>query len=234
MDMLLVAGLWLKRNVWEGTVEALRGLGHEARAVALPGVDDGASATGGDPRAATLEDQVEAVLAEVDAADRPLLVGHSAAAALAWMVTDRRPSAIASVALIGGFPLGDGKVYADFFPLVDGVMPFPGWGPFAGPDAADLDARDRQRMASDAVPVPGGVAHATVSLRDPRRFNVPVVMICPEFTPDQARAWVAGGEVPELALARHVSYVDIATGHWPMVTQPAALARLLDAAARKS
>ena len=224
MDILLVAGLWLKRGVWDATVASLEELGHAARAVALPGVDDGS-------RTATLEDQVEAVLAAVDAADRPLLVGHSAACALAWIAADRRPRAVASVALVGGFPSGDGQTYADFFPLVDGVMPFPGWEPFEGPDAADLDGQARARIASDAVPVPGGVAHGTVRLRDERRYDVPLRMICPEFTPAQARAWVDAGEVPELARARHVAYVDLETGHWPMVTQPAALARLLGAAA---
>jgi pimeloyl-ACP methyl ester carboxylesterase len=226
MDILLVAGLWLRRGVWDDTARALRRLGHVPVPVALPGVDDGFTV-------ATLEDQVEAVLAEVDGADRPLVVGHSAACALAWIVADRRPETVSSVALIGGFPSGDGQAYADVFPVIDGVMPFPGWEPFEGADAADLDARARRRIASDAVPVPEGVARGTVRLRDERRFDVPVLVVCPEFTPDQARAWVDGGEVPELARARRVSYVDMATGHWPMVTQPEALARVLDAASRK-
>ncbi len=223
MDIILVAGLWLKRNVWNDTAEALVGLGHAPRPVALPGVDDAS-------RGATLEDQVGAVLAEVDGADRPLVVGHSAACALAWMAADRRPRAVSSVALIGGFPSDDGSTYADMFPLVDGVMPFPGWEPFEGPDAADLSEPVRRHMASEAVPVPGDVAHGTVRLRDERRYDVPVLMVCPEFTPEQARAWVAGGDVPELARARRVAYVDLATGHWPMLTQPAALARILAAA----
>lgn len=64
MDILLVAGLWLKRDVWNDTAEALRRRGHEPVAVALPGVDDGSMA-------ATLEGQVEAVPAGVlDAAAR--------------------------------------------------------------------------------------------------------------------------------------------------------------------
>jgi pimeloyl-ACP methyl ester carboxylesterase len=37
--------------------------------------------------------------------------------------------------------------------------------------------------------------------------------------------------VPELAKAKHVELVDIDSGHWPMVTRPAELARLLAAAA---
>lgn len=36
--------------------------------------------------------------------------------------------------------------------------------------------------------------------------------------------------MPELARARHVFFVDIDSGHWPMVTQPAEFARILDGA----
>jgi hypothetical protein len=42
---------------------------------------------------------------------------------------------------------------------------------------------------------------------------VPVTLICPEFSPAEARQWTDGGEV-EVAKARHVEYVDIESGHW--------------------
>ncbi len=224
MDILLLAGLWLPREAWGETAEALRRLGHDPVAVALPGADDGATD-------ATLEDQLDAVLAAVDASERPLVVGHSAACALAWIVADRRPGAVGSVALVGGFPSSDGQAYADLFPMVDGVMPFPGWGPFEGADAADLGEHARRRFAAQAVPVPEGVARGIVRLGDERRFEVPVLVVCPEFTERQARTWVDAGDVPELARARHVSYVDLDTGHWPMLTRPAALAGVLADAA---
>jgi pimeloyl-ACP methyl ester carboxylesterase len=56
---------------------------------------------------------------------------------------------------------------------------------------------------------------------------VPVLLVCPEFSPAQAREWIASGDVPELAEAKHVDLVDIDSGHWPMLTAPAELARLL-------
>jgi len=71
-----------------------------------------------------------------------------------------------------------------------------------------------------------------VHLADERRFDVPVVLVCPEFTPAQAQAWIEAGEVPELAKAKRLELVDIDSGHWPMLTKPIELARLLaDAAA---
>ncbi len=110
-------------------------------------------------------------------------------------------------------------------------MPFPGWGPFEGPDSADLDEEARRRFAAAAIPVPEGVARGVVRLTDERRFDVPVVLVCPEFTPAQAQEWIAAGDVPELARAKHLEYVDIDSGHWPMITKPVELAQLLAAAA---
>jgi len=224
MDVVLIAGLWLPDSVWSDVVVELRDLGHRAIPVSLPGVDE-------KPSAATLEDQLVAALQVIDAAHRPLVVGHSAACSLAWLVADRRPDSLAGVALIGGFPASDGSVYADFFPIVDGVMAFPGWEPFEGPDSADLDEDQKAALAELAVPVPAGVASGVVHLGDERRFAVPVVLVCPEFSEAQAREWLNEGEVPELERAAKIEYVDIDSGHWPMVTQPHELARRLAATA---
>jgi pimeloyl-ACP methyl ester carboxylesterase len=135
------------------------------------------------------------------------------------------------VALIGGFPSSEGESYADFFPTSDGLMPFPGWEPFEGPDAADLDEAARTAMAQQAIPVPEGVTKGTLHYTDDRRYAVPVVLVCPEFSPEQAKEWIGSGDVPELAKAEHVDYVDIDSGHWPMFTKPAELARILADAA---
>lgn len=225
MDIVLVAGLWLDGSVWDDVVPALEELGHRPVPVTLPGQGDGAAS-------ATLDDQVASVLAAVDAASgRPLVVGHSAAATLAWLAADARPEKVGGVALIGGWPSADGQAYADFFETVDGAMPFPGWGPFEGADSADLDEETRRRIATGAIPVPEGVSKGVVRLTDERRYDVPVVLVCPEFTPAEAQGWIDAGDVPELARVRHLELVDIDSGHWPMVSRPGELARLLAGAA---
>jgi pimeloyl-ACP methyl ester carboxylesterase len=225
MDIVLIAGLWLPATAWDAVLPPLRALGHRPAPVALPG-------QGAPPSKATLEDQRAAVLAAVDAAsDSVLVAGHSAAGTLAWMAADARPEKVRRVVMIGGFTCGDGQAYADFFEIADGVMPFPGWDHFDAPDTADLDDRQRQTIAATTVPVPEAVARGIVHLNDDRRYDIPVTVICPEFSASDARRWIEGGDVPELAKVRDVDYVDIDSGHWPMFTRPDQLARLLAGAA---
>jgi pimeloyl-ACP methyl ester carboxylesterase len=222
MDILLIAGLWLDASAWDDVVPRLRDLGHQPVPISLPG-------QGAPPATATLDEQHAAVVAAVDATARPVMVvGHSAASTLAWMAVDARPDKVARVVMIGGFPSGDGDAYADFFPVMDGVVPFPGWEPFDGPDSADLDEQQRGAIAARALEVPEGVAKGIVHLGDERRFDVPVTLICPEFTPAEAKEWIDGGNSTELARARHVDFVDIDSGHWPMFTRPTELADRLD------
>ena len=116
---------------------------------------------------------------------------------------------MAGVVLVGGFPTPDGATYADFFPVVDGVMPFHGWEPFEGPDSADLDQATRDRLTAEMIPVPEGVSRGVVQLEDERRYDVPVTLICPEFSPAQAQEWIDSGEVPELPHVKQLDLVDI-------------------------
>jgi len=228
MDIVLIAGLWLDAPVWDNVAAQLEARGHRGVPVTLPGQGDGNTS-------ATLADQVAAVIAAVDAAaGRPMVVGHSAASSLAWLAADARPGKISKVAMIGGFPVPDGKPYFDSLPVHDGAVPFPGWGEFEGPDSADLDDAAKRAIASAAIPVPEGVTRGVVTLADERRYDVPVVLVCPEFSPAEAREWIEQGEVPELAKSRKVTFADIDSGHWPMISAPAELARLLAEAAEES
>lgn len=229
MRIVLIPGLWLDGSAWDAVLPGLRAAGHDPVAVTLPGQDGSTTAT--------LDDQLDAVLDAIDASlpepvEGPsassgiMVVGHSAASGLAWLAADRRPELVAKVAMIGGMPQADGAAYMPFFEPVDGVVPFPGWEAFAGPDSDDLTAEHKQAFAAASHDVPEAVVTGIVRYTDPRRHEVPVVMVCPEFSPDDAKAWLAAGEIPELEAA-DLSYVDIDSGHWPMFSAPDALARAL-------
>ena len=150
--------------------------------------------------------------------------------ALAWMAADRRAHAVDRVLMVGGFPASEADEYAPFFDIVDGSMPFPGWEPFEGPDSHDLNEAQRNDLASRTHPVPELVAHGHVEYLDASRLDIPVVLVRPEYSADDARALLEGGDLPELSRVRIVDYADIESGHWPMVTQPRRLADLIDRA----
>ncbi len=226
MDIVLIAGMWLDGSAWDRVVPELAGLGHRPVALMLPGQGDGNAK-------ATYDDQVAAIVAAVDAAQGPVLVvGHSAACALAWVAADARPDKVARVALVGGMPTSDGETYFGFFEPVDGVVAFPGWKSFEGPDSDDMSDDVKASVAAGAIAVPAAITQGTVHLSDERRYAVPVTMVCPEYTPAQAKKWMDDGDIPELARAASVDFVDIDSGHWPMFTQPVALGALLDEATR--
>src|SRR5699024_8496659 len=107
---------------------------------------------------ATLSDQIDAVINEIDnAPGAPVVVGHSAACSLAWLAADARPYKVGKVVLVGGFPHAEGESYADFFDYEEGLMPFPGWDQFDDRDTADLDHAARRAMEESMTAVPKGV-----------------------------------------------------------------------------
>ncbi|MEO5663318.1 MAG: alpha/beta hydrolase [Nocardioides sp.] len=221
MDIVLIAGMWLDGSAWNDVVPELEKLGHRPIALTLPGQGDGNAA-------ATYADQVAAVVAAIDAADGPaLVVGHSAACTLAWVAADARPEKVAHVALVGGMPNQDGDKYFGFFEPVDEVVPFPGWEPFEGPDSDDMSAELKATVAAGAIAVPAAVTQGVVGLTDEQRYDVPVTMVCPEFTPADAKEWLEAGDIPSLTKATRLDYADIDSGHWPMFTKPVELARIL-------
>lgn len=225
MEMVLIPGLWLDGSVWSDVTNELVRFEHRGIPVTLPGQGDGSIS-------ATLEDQHQAVMAVIEACDAPpLVVGHSAAASLAWMAGDAATDGrVAGVVFIGGFPEPDGAPYAPFFACAEDGMHFPGWEKFEGPDSADLDRSTKARMERAAIPVPEGVCTGLVHLTDDRRYDLPVTRVCPEFTPEDARAWIAAGDLPELAAIRRLRFANLDSGHWPMITRPYDLAVLLDEA----
>lgn len=198
--------------------------GHTVRALTLPGMES----KNADRSGVSLDDHVAAVVEAVDAGGQPaLVVGHSAAAALAFCAVDARPDKVARVLYVGGFPVPDGEQFMNGLqPDGDGV-PFPGWERFEGADSADIDEHTKRELLERFIPSPVGVITGTVKLSDERRYEVPATAICPEYSPDDLKEWIEAGDLPELAQTRQLDLLDIDSGHWPQVTQPEKLAELI-------
>jgi uncharacterized damage-inducible protein DinB len=89
-----------------------------------------------------------------------------------------------------------------------------------------LDEAAQARFRERALPSPVQVTTDLQSLSDTRRYEVPVTLLCPEYTGAALREWVAKGvgSLSEVPRINHVDYLDLPTGHWPQFTRPDGLA----------
>jgi pimeloyl-ACP methyl ester carboxylesterase len=107
---------------------------------------------------------------------------------------------------------------------------------FEDEDLVDLTPELRDVFRARAIPTPKGVAFDKQVLTDDRRFDVPITVICCEFSSAMVRAWVEQ-DIPfakELASVKDATYIDLPTGHWPQFTKPAELADALVSAVGKA
>ncbi len=231
MDIILIPGLWLHGSSWNAVIPALEEAGHRVRALTLPGMER----KDADRSGITLADHVDAVVSAIENADGPvLLVGHSAGSGIGHAAVDARPDRVARAVYVGGFPTPDGSALLEGLPAQDGEVDMPNWADM-GEEAnvVDFDEESLARFYDDAIPAPEQVLTTPLRLRDERRYDVPVTAVCPEYTAADLRGWVAAGEEPvsELTRISDVDYVDLPGGHWPQLTQPDKLVRvILDAA----
>jgi pimeloyl-ACP methyl ester carboxylesterase len=233
VDIILIPGLWLNASCWHAVTRPLERAGHRPRPLTLPGMESKDT----DRSGVTLQDHVAAVVAAIDEADAPvLLVGHSAGSGIGHAAVDARPDRVARAVYVGGFPSPDGSPLLEGLEAENGEVAMPDWVE-VGEEAnvVDFDEAGLARFYAEAVPVPERVVTDPVRLHDPRRYDVPVTAVCPEYTAADLRGWLEQGAEPlsELARIHEVEYVDLPGGHWPQLTQPDRLAGvLLDAADR--
>ena len=106
-----------------------------------------------------------------------VLVGHSGGGNVAYGAADARPDRVARVVFVDTFPPADGGSIWEF-PIVDGVIPFPGWDFFDEQEVADLDESTRAAAGPRArSPCPRRCPTDAHRLRDERRRRVPVTML---------------------------------------------------------
>jgi len=103
MDIILIPGLWLDGSSWEKVVPVLEQAGRRTHPITLPGMES----QDADRSGISLRDHVDAVIAVIDSVDpadgKVVLVGHSAAGAIAHAAVDAWPDRVARVVYVGGF-----------------------------------------------------------------------------------------------------------------------------------
>lgn len=220
MDMILIPGLWLTGASWDDVVPALRDAGHTPHPLTMPGVGEPASEV-------RLADWVDAVVDEIDRIDGPVvLVGHSGGGNVAWGAAERRADRVARVVFVDTTPPPPGADISES-PLVDGVVPFPGWEFFDAEDVEDLDDATRRRTAPLTASVPGHVPTDPLVLEGTDRHRVPVTLLMGSLDEAAFReavtAW--GAFAAEFAAIAEADVVRLGTGHWPQFSAPDELAR---------
>ncbi|MFE5408525.1 alpha/beta fold hydrolase [Microbacterium sp. NPDC056569] len=227
MDIILVAGLWMGGWAWYEVAPALERAGHRPVPLTLPGMQSADA----DRSAITLADHVAAVVAAIDEApgEKVVLVGHSAGAGIVYAAADARPDRVARLILVGGFPTAHGDPLLDGFATEGGELPLPQWSEFEEADLRDLGEGGMTAFRAYAIPSPAGVVTGVQRLSDERRLDIPVTAVATEYTVADLRGWIDSGAPPvrEFARLRDVTYVDLPTGHWPQLTRPQQLARLI-------
>lgn len=227
MEIILVPGAWLNGSSWDAVMPALEEAGHRVRALTLPGMESKAA----DRSGVTARDHVDAIVAAIDKADGPvLLVGHSVGAGLASAAVDARPDKVARAVYVGGFPSLDGSALLTGLAAENGEVAMPDWAEVGEEsNIVDFDADSLAGFYANAIPSPERVLTDPLHLSDERRYDVPVTAVCPEYTAAQLREWIESGEesVSEFSKISDVEYVDLPGGHWPQLTQPDALAKLI-------
>lgn len=223
---VLVPGAWLGAWVWEAVAGELRGLGHDAVPMTLSGLDGRT-----DVADIGLGTHIDDVLAVVKRHPGSVLVGHSYSGVVVGPAADRAGDLVRhTVYLDANLPYDGEALTASWSPrgrefveqLIEengGWWPAPDPGDFAGHDLTD---EQMEWLAAQAVGHPGRTIFEPVTLSRPA---VGTYIACLRPT-GRLTAEVEG------LRGWHIDTLD--TGHWPMVSAPADLARLLSTAATRA
>ncbi|WP_436772481.1 alpha/beta fold hydrolase [Yinghuangia sp. YIM S09857] len=245
--IVLIPGFWLGAWAWDRVAEPLRAAGHDVLPVTLPGL---AERAGEGPQGIDQDTHIQAVvdLFEKDDLRDVVLVGHSGGGITAYGVLDRIPERVARIVFVDSGPLADGTAQLDTAEPEEqetirrqvaesgGVaVPVPPFDPEADPEnLAGLSDADLALLRERGTPQPWGVSTGPLRLVNPARYDVPSHLVASTFPLEVVEAMTAAGHpfFAEFAAARTRSVHAVPTGHWPMLSEPARLAEVLDTIAR--
>ncbi|WP_052863147.1 alpha/beta hydrolase [Streptomyces niger] len=249
---ILVSGAHTGDWVWQETAARLREAGAEAHPVTLTGMGDRRHEAGPDTG---LETQVEDVVALIDRVGAPdvVLVGHCYGIHPVLGAAGRRPERIARIVYLDVGQPQDGDPALTLIPDQavrdrlaratgpdartgdDWLVPPPApgewhrWGSTAGvPDAA------LARLADRAAPQPLGTLTQPLRLTEAAAALPTTGILCTANGSSIAMVEqvLRMGDPRLLALVDpRVTFFELATGHWPMLSAPAELAEVLRRAA---
>ncbi len=227
---ILVPGMWIGAWAWRDVTRGLRDAGHDVYPLTLTGLADRSHLAPG----VDLETHIADVVRLVEAEDLHdvVLVAHSYAglpvSAAALRVRDR----VAKVVYVDSGPLPEGTTQLSMAAdeeraaITGDLVPPREWDPQADPvNLAGLDADALALLRTRSTPHPLGSVEAPLGARA-TAADVPTALVACVFDLEQVREMTAAGH-PFFAGLHGAEIVALPTGHWPMLSEPKALADVL-------
>lgn len=229
--ILLVHGAWCRAGSWGELPARLRALGHEVIAPDLPGHGDDPA----DPAAVTLADYAER-LAEILRAGPPaLLVGHSMGGMAISAAAELAPEHVTRLVYVCAFLPRDGESLLDQMKRQpETIRPAVRPGPQPGTTALD-PATALPFLAGDVPPADQEALAAALGPQ-PNRPQTDRIRLTPGNFGRLPRAYILceGDQTITPALQRDMIAASpcdpvfpLPTGHFPQLSDPDRLARLL-------
>jgi pimeloyl-ACP methyl ester carboxylesterase len=227
---LLVPGMWIGAWAWREVTGELRAEGHTVYPLTLTGVADRAHLLG---PGVDLDTHVEDIvrLVEVEDLRDVVLVGHSYGGLPVSAAALRLRERIARVVYVDSGPVPEGTRQLDMgegddtVTEGDAVPPRP-WDPDADPVLlAGLDDAALALLRTRSTPHPLASVAQPIGARA-TSADLPTTLIACTFPMEQITAMTAAGH-PFFAGLTEARIVPLPTGHWPMLSEPKALAEAL-------
>jgi pimeloyl-ACP methyl ester carboxylesterase len=220
--------MWLGAWAWHDVTARLRAAGHDVYPLTLTGIADRAHLGGPQIDLDTHTTDITALIEAEELTD-VVLVGHSYGGFPVTAAGDRIPDRICRLVYVDSGPLPDGTRQLD---MGDPVEPVDGWR-VPPPDWAALDPALRSGLTPALLDelARRATAHPYGSIRQPLATGgawakLPRTLIASTFPLDVVRQMMADGH-PYFSGLTDATLVGVPTGHWPMFSEPAALADAL-------
>lgn len=228
-DFVLVPGAWLGAWAWDEVAGALRDEGFGIHPVTLSGLAERAGEDSAEVGQAQHVDDIVAVVEENDLRD-VVLAGHSYSGIPVGQAAARIGDRLRRVVYVDSNVPTDGKSFIDGWSdegraWVEGQLAESGgfWPPLEAADYAHQDLTD----GAIATILQRGTPHPGRSISEPAELVRPISELPTTYLKCLMDGAEPSSDVRELLKSPHWELVELNTGHWPMFSQPAALAKLL-------
>jgi len=228
---VLVSGLWLGGWAWHDVTAALRGAGHEVFPLTLTGVADRSHLLG---PGVDLDTHTEDIVRLVETEDLRdvVLVGHSYGGMPVSAAALRLRERIARVIYVdsGPLPVGTTQLSMSGEPAGEDegdALPPREWDAGADPVLlAGLDQAALERLRTRATPHPRASVIQPLGARA-TSVDLPTTLVACAFAVEQVEEMMAADH-PFFSGLTEAEVVPLPTGHWPMLSEPPALAGILE------